>query len=32
VTVLPYDDHDIFVKLLQSLDRVVWSAKVEAIM
>jgi hypothetical protein len=30
--VLPYDDHDRAVKLLQSLDRTVWSGKVEAIL
>jgi hypothetical protein len=32
VTVLPYDDHDRAVKLLNSLDHTVWGAKVEAIM
>ena len=32
ITVLPYDDHDRAIKLLHSLDRTVWSAKVEAIM
>jgi hypothetical protein len=31
VAVLPYDDHDRDVKLLHSLDRTVWSGKVEAI-
>jgi hypothetical protein len=31
VAVLPYDDHDRAVKLLHSLDRTVWSGKVEAI-
>jgi hypothetical protein len=29
--VLPYDDHDRAIKLLHSLDRTVWSEKVEAI-
>jgi hypothetical protein len=29
---LPYDDHDRAVKLLPSLDRTVWSGKVEAIL
>jgi hypothetical protein len=32
VAVLPYDDHDRVVKLLHSLDRAVWSGKVEAIL
>lgn len=32
VTVLPYTDHDRAIKLLHSLDRSVWSAKVEAIL
>jgi hypothetical protein len=32
VAVLPYDDHDRAVKLLHSLDRAVWSGKVEAIL
>jgi antibiotic biosynthesis monooxygenase (ABM) superfamily enzyme len=32
VTVLSYDDHDKAVKLLHSLDRVVWLSKVEAIL
>jgi hypothetical protein len=32
VTVLPYDDHDRPVELLHSLDRTVWSGKVEAIL
>jgi hypothetical protein len=32
VTVLPYDDHDRVVKILHSLDRTVWSGKVEAIL
>jgi hypothetical protein len=32
VAVLPYDDHDRTVKLLHSLDRIVWSGKVEAIL
>jgi hypothetical protein len=32
VTILPYDDHDRVVKLLHSLDRIIWSAKVRAIM
>jgi hypothetical protein len=31
VVVLPYDDHDRAVKLLHSLDRTVWTGKVEAI-
>jgi hypothetical protein len=31
VATLPYDDHDRAVKLLHSLDRTVWSEKVEAI-
>jgi hypothetical protein len=31
VAVLPYDDHDRAIKLLHSLDRTVWSEKVEAI-
>jgi hypothetical protein len=30
--VLPYDDHDRAVKLLHSLDRTMWSVKVEAIL
>jgi hypothetical protein len=29
--VLPYDDHDRAVKLLHSLDRIVWDRKFEAI-
>jgi hypothetical protein len=32
VAVLPYDDHDRALKLLHSLDRTVWSGKVEAIL
>jgi hypothetical protein len=32
VVVLPYDDHDRAVKLLHSLDRTMWSGKVEAIL
>jgi hypothetical protein len=32
VAVLPYDDHERAVKLLHSLDRTVWSGKVEAIL
>jgi hypothetical protein len=32
VVVLPYHDHDRAVKLLHSLDRTVWSGKVEAIL
>jgi hypothetical protein len=32
VTMLSYDDHDRVVKLLHSLDRTVWSAKVESIL
>jgi hypothetical protein len=32
VAVLPYDDHDMVVKLLHSLDRTMWSRKVEAIL
>jgi hypothetical protein len=32
VVVLLYDDHDRAVKLLRSLDRTVWSGKVEAIL
>jgi hypothetical protein len=32
VAVLPYDDHDRVVKFLHSLDRTVWSGKVEAIL
>jgi hypothetical protein len=32
VDVLPYDDHDRAVKLLHSLDRTMWSGKVEAIL
>jgi hypothetical protein len=32
VAVLPYDDHDRAIKLLHSLDRIVWSEKVEAIL
>jgi hypothetical protein len=32
VVVLPYDDHDRAVKVLHSLDRTVWSGKVEAIL
>jgi hypothetical protein len=31
VDVLPYDDHDRAVKLLHSLDRMIWGGKVEAI-
>jgi uncharacterized protein YllA (UPF0747 family) len=30
--VLPYDDNDRAIKLLHSLDRTVWSEKVEAIL
>jgi hypothetical protein len=32
VAVLPYDDHDRAIKLLHSLDRTMWSGKVEAIL
>jgi hypothetical protein len=32
VAVLPYDDNDRAVKLLHSLDRTVWSGKVETIL
>jgi hypothetical protein len=32
VAVLPYDDHDRAVKLLHSLDRTMWSGKVDAIL
>jgi hypothetical protein len=32
VAVLPYDDHDRAVKILHSLDHVMWSGKVEAIL
>ena len=32
IVVLPYDDHDRALKLLHSLDRTVWSARVETIM
>jgi hypothetical protein len=32
VAVLPYDDHDRVVKLLHSLDRTMWSGKVEDIL
>jgi hypothetical protein len=32
VAMLPYDDHDRAIKLLHSLDRTVWSEKVEAIL
>jgi hypothetical protein len=32
VVVLPYDDHDRAVKFLHSLDRTVWSGKVETIL
>jgi hypothetical protein len=32
VAVLPYDDHDRAVKLFHSLDHIVWSGKVEAIL
>jgi hypothetical protein len=32
VVVLPYDDHDKAIKLLHSLDRIVWSEKVESIL
>jgi hypothetical protein len=32
VVALPYDDHDSVVKLLHSLDRTMWSKKVEAIL
>jgi hypothetical protein len=31
VNMLPYDDHDRVVKLLHSLDRMVWGGKFEAI-
>jgi hypothetical protein len=31
VDVLPYDDHDRAVKLLHSLDRMIWGRKFEAI-
>jgi hypothetical protein len=31
VDVLPYDDHDRVVKLLHSLDRIVWGGKFEEI-
>jgi hypothetical protein len=32
VVVLPYDDHDRAIKLLHSLDRTVWSEKIEEIL
>jgi antibiotic biosynthesis monooxygenase (ABM) superfamily enzyme len=32
VVALPYDDHDRAVKLMHSLDRTVWSERVEAIL
>jgi hypothetical protein len=32
VAVLPYDDHDRAIKLLHSLDRTVWSEKIEEIL
>jgi hypothetical protein len=32
VAMLPYDDHDRVIKLPHSLDRIVWSEKVEAIL
>jgi hypothetical protein len=32
VVVLPYEDHDRAIKLLHSLDRTVWSKKVETIL
>jgi hypothetical protein len=32
VVVLQYDDHDRAVKLMHSLDRIVWSGKVKAIL
>jgi hypothetical protein len=32
VAILPYDDHDRAIKLLHSLDRTMWSEKVEAIL
>jgi hypothetical protein len=32
VALFPYDDHDRAVKLLHSLDRTLWSGKVEAIL
>jgi hypothetical protein len=32
VVVLPYDDHDRAIKLMHSLDRTVWSEKVEDIL
>jgi hypothetical protein len=32
VDVLPYDDHDRAVKLLHSLDRMIWGGKFQAIM
>jgi uncharacterized protein YllA (UPF0747 family) len=32
VVVLPYDDHDRVIKLLHSLDRTMWSEKIEAIL
>jgi hypothetical protein len=32
VAMLPYDDHDRAIKLLHSLDRTVWSEKVDAIL
>jgi hypothetical protein len=32
VVVLPNDDHDMAIKLLHSLDRTMWSEKVEAIL
>jgi hypothetical protein len=32
VVMLPYDDHDRAIKLLHSLDRIVWSEKAEAIL
>jgi hypothetical protein len=32
VAMLSYDDHDRAIKLLHSLDRTVWTVKVEAIL
>jgi hypothetical protein len=32
VVVLPYNDHDMAIKLLHSLDRTMWSEKVKAIL
>jgi hypothetical protein len=32
VVALPYDDHDRAVKLLHSLDRIIWGGKIETIL